>query len=102
MDTENFHEQTKPDEATPESGMEVEEDDAQEIVVDELKEKSEQCFDTLDETHFVHEVNANNVMIEDEDSKGILLFFTLMYRFVKMFNYNRYMLVRIVCLLLIN
>lgn len=77
MDNENFHEQTKPDEATPESEMEVEEVDAQEIVVDELKEKSEQCFDTLDESHFVHEVNANNVMIEDED-KGILLFFTLL------------------------
>lgn len=78
MDTENSHELTKPDEATPKSGMEVEEDDAQEIVVDELKEKSEQCFDTLDESHFVHEVNANNAMIEDEDSQGILLFFFFM------------------------
>ncbi|KAK1361117.1 hypothetical protein POM88_045591 [Heracleum sosnowskyi] len=69
MDTENSHEQTKPDEAAPERGMEVKEDDAQEIVVNELKEKSEQCFNTLDESHLVHEVNANNVMIEDKDSK---------------------------------
>ncbi|XP_074372363.1 uncharacterized protein LOC141713049 isoform X2 [Apium graveolens] len=73
MDNENLHEQTKPDETTPESGVEVVEDDAQEIVVDERKEKSEQCFDALDETHFVHEVNANNMMIEDEDGKEISL-----------------------------
>lgn len=67
MDSENFHEQTNPNEVAPESGMEVEEDDAQEIVVDELKVKSEQYFDTFDESHFIHEVNANSVMVEDED-----------------------------------
>ncbi|XP_017246788.1 uncharacterized protein LOC108218387 [Daucus carota subsp. sativus] len=56
VDTENSYEETKSDEAAPESGLK---EDAQEIVADELKEKSEQCFDTLDD----------NLMIKDEDSK---------------------------------
>lgn len=72
MDTENSHEQEKSDEAAPESGMEPEGDDVQEIVVDELKEKSE------DESHFVQEVNANNMMIEDVESKGMFLLFCFM------------------------
>lgn len=36
-------------------------------LVDELKEESEQLFDTLDESHFVHEVNVTNV--EEEYGK---------------------------------
>ena len=65
MDTENPNEETKSDEAAPEGGLK---EDAREIVADELKEKSEQCFDTLDD----------NLMIKDEDSKGINLFFSFM------------------------
>lgn len=83
MDTENPQEQVHN--ASLESRTDLTHlrgDNDPDKIVDELKEESEQLIDTLDESHLVHEVNVNNMVIEEknEDENG-KPFFILFVKF---------------------
>lgn len=67
MDTENLHEQMHGASLEGRTDLtHLRGDNEIDKIVDELKEESKQLFGTLDESHFVHEVNVNNMEIEEK------------------------------------
>ncbi|KAK1399361.1 hypothetical protein POM88_009224 [Heracleum sosnowskyi] len=68
MDTENPHEQVHNSLLESRTDLtHLRGDNDPDKIVDELKEESEQLFDSLDESHLVHEVNVNNMVIEEKN-----------------------------------
>ncbi|KAK1399360.1 hypothetical protein POM88_009223 [Heracleum sosnowskyi] len=68
MDTENPHEQVHSSSLESRTDLtHLRGDNDPDKIVDELKEESAQLFDTLDESHLVHEVNVNNMAIEEKN-----------------------------------